>query len=165
MKNVFFLAIIICFGFLSCRNTDEPVQKIDQILNLYIDSAGQDLLNSAIDGSYTNISMNDLNGLTDNAPVNFTNKKDADTVNFIEYLAGAKRIGIDSSGTSKTYESRINLLLTKRINDSTNAVTTDLLRIEYKSTPELFQISKLWYNDVLKFTKVEGQPNIVKITK
>lgn len=165
MKNVFFLGVIICLGFLSCRNTDEPVQQIDQTLNLYIDSAGQDMLNSNIVGSYTNITMNDLNGLLDNAPVNFTNKKDADTVNFIEYLAGAKRVGIDSSGTSKTYESRINLFLTKRINDSTNAVTTDLVRIQYTSTPDLFQISKLWYNDVLEFTKVEGQPNIIKISK
>ena len=165
MRNLFFLAIVICFGFLSCRNTDEPIQQIDQILNIYIDSAGQDMLNSKIKGSYYTSSMNDLNGLLDNAPVNFTNKKDADTVNFIEYLAGAKRVGIDSSGTTKTYESRINLFLTKRINDSTNGITKDLIRIQYTSTPELFQVSKLWYNEVLKFTKVEGQPNIVKISK
>ena len=165
MKNLFFLAIIICSGFLSCRNTDEPVQQIDQIINLYIDSAGLDMLNNKIAGSYTNISMNDLNGLTDNSPVNFTIKKDADTINYIEYLAGAKRIGIDSSGTMKTYESRINLFLTKKINDSTNGTTKDLVRIQYTSTPELFQVSKLWYNEILKFTNVEGQLNIVKISK
>lgn len=165
MRNLFFLAIIICFGFLSCRNNDEPVQKIDQIINLYIDSLGQDMLNSNIKGSYTNISMNDLNGLTDNAPVNFTNKKDADTVNYIEYLAGAKRIAIDSTAVLTTYESRITLSLTKRINDSTNGVSRDLVRIQYTSTPELFQVSKVWYNEVLKFTKVEGQPNILKISK
>ena len=165
MKNLFILTLIICLGFLSCRSNDEPVQQIDQVLNLYIDSAGQDMLNSTIEGSYITVSMNDVNGLTDNAPVNFTNKKDADTANFIEYIAGAKRIGIDSSATSTTYESKINLFLTKRINDSTNAVTTDLMRIQYISTPELFQVSKVWYNEVLKFTKVEGQPNIVKISK
>ena len=165
MRNQFFLTLLIGLGFLSCRNNDEPVQEIDQIINLYIDSAGQDLLNTTIKGSYTNISMNDVNGLTDNAPVNFTTKKNSDTINYIEYLASAKRIGIDSMGTTKTYESKINLILTKKINDSTNITFKDLLRIHYLSTPELFQVSKVWYNGVLKFTKIEGEPNIVKISK
>lgn len=164
MKNVFFLTIIVFFAFLSCRSDEESVQRIDQVINLYIDSLGQDMLNSKVPGSYTNSRMNDVYGLTDNAPVSFTIKKDADTTSYIEYLAGAKRIGIDSSGTSKTYESKVALFLTKKVNDS-NRVTNDTITIQYLSTPELFQVSKLWYNGVLQFTKVEGQPNTVKIVK
>lgn len=164
MKNVFFLTIIIFLAFLSCRSDEDSVQRIDQVINLYIDSLGQDMLNSKVPGSYTNSRMNDVYGLTDNAPVSFTIKKDADTISYIEYLAGAKRIGIDSSGTSKTYESKVALSLTKKVNDS-NRVTNDTITIQYLSTPELFQVSKLWYNGVLQFTKVEGQPNTVKIVK
>lgn len=164
MKNVFFLTIIVFFAFVSCRSDDDSVQRIDQVVNLYIDSLGQDMLNSKVPGSYTNSRMNDVYGLTDNAPVSFTIKKDSDTISYIEYLAGAKRIGIDSSGTSKTYESKLALFLTKKVND-TNRVTNDTITIQYLSTPELFQVSKLWYNGVLQFTKVEGQPNTVKIVK
>ena len=164
MKNVFFLTVIIFSAFLSCRSDEDAVQRIDQVINLYIDSLGQDMLNSKVPGSYTNSRMNDVYGLTDNAPVSFTIKEDADTISYIEYLAGAKRIGIDSSGTSKTYESKVALFLTKKVNDS-NRVTNDTITIQYLSTPELFQVSKLWYNGVLQFTKVEGQPNTVKIVK
>ena len=164
MKNVFFLTIIILSAFLSCRSDEDSVQRIDQAIILYIDSLGQDMLNSKVPGSYTNSRMNDVYGLTDNAPVSFTIKKDADTISYIEYLASAKRIGIDSSGTSKTYESKVALFLTKKVNDSSR-VTNDTITIQYLSTPELFQVSKLWYNGVLQFTKVEGQPNTVKIVK
>ena len=164
MKNLFFLTMIAFFAFLSCRSDEDSVQKIDQVINLYIDSGGQDLLNVKMPGSYVSSSMNDVYGLTDNAPVSFTIKKDADTISYIEYLAGAKRIGINSSGTSKTYESKVALFLTKKVNDS-NRVTNDTITIQYLSTPELFQVSKLWYNGVLQFTKVEGQPNTVKIVK
>ena len=164
MKNVFFLTIIVFFAFVSCRSDDDSVQRIDQVINLYIESLGQDMLNSKVPGSYSNSRMNDVYGLTDNAPVSFTIKKDADTISYIEYLAGAKRIGIDSSATSKTYESKLALFLTKKVND-TNRVTNDTITIQYLSTPELFQVSKLWYNGVLQFTKVEGQPNTVKIVK
>ncbi|MCB4234233.1 hypothetical protein LDL59_01505 [Kaistella anthropi] len=51
------------------------VQQIDRILQVYIDSAGQDMLNSNLKGGYTNISMNDVYGITDNAPVSFNQKK------------------------------------------------------------------------------------------
>ena len=138
MKNVFFLTIIVFFAFLSCRSDDDSVQRIDQVVNLYIDSLGQDMLNSKVPGSYTNSRMNDVYGLTDNAPVSFTIKKDADTISYIEYLAGAKRIGIDSSGTSTTYESKVALFLTKKVNDS-NRVSNDTITIQYLSTPELFR--------------------------
>lgn len=165
MKNLFFLMFVAFLGFISCRNDENDVQKIDQVMQLYIDSLGQDMLNVKLPGSYTTTSMNDVYGLTDNAPVTFSVKKDADTVSFIEYVAGAKRIRIDSTELSITYESKIGLTLIKSINDSVKRTTNDTMTIQYLSTPTLFEISKVWYNDVLQFNKVEGQPNVIKISK
>ena len=165
MKNLFFLMLVAFLGFISCRNDENDVQKIDQVMQLYIDSLGQDMLNVKLPGSYTTTSMNDVYGLTDNAPVTFCVKKDADTVSFIEYVAGAKRLRIDSTEFSKTYESKIALTLIKSINDSVKRTTNDTMTIQYLSTPTLFEISKVWYNDVLQFNKVEGQPNVIKISK
>ncbi len=165
MKNLFFLMLVAFLGFISCRNDENDVQKIDQVMQLYIDSLGQDMLNVKLPGSYTTTSMNDVYGLTDNAPVTFSVKKNADTVSFIEYVAGAKRIRIDSTELSKTYESKIALTLIKSINDSVKRTTNDTMTIQYLSTPTLFEISNVWYNDVLQFNKVEGQPNVIKISK
>lgn len=164
MKNVFFLLLAVFVAFLSCRSDEDSVQKIDQVINLYIDSLGQDMLNTKLAGSYISSTMNDVYGLTDNAPISISIKKNADTINYIEYLAGAKRIAIDSTANSKTYESKIALNLTKKIADA-NRITNDTMTIQYLSTPNLFQVSKIWYNGVLQFTKVEGQPNTVKIVK
>lgn len=165
MKNLFFFSVITFFAFLSCRNDEDTVQKIDQIIQLYIDSAGQDMLNTNMKGGYTNARMNDVYGLTDSAPINFSTKKDKDTVSYFEYIAGARRIGIDSTGTSKTYESKIALSFTKSITDSTSTVINDTMTVQYHLTPEIFQVSKIWYNNVLQFTKVADEPNIVKIRK
>jgi hypothetical protein len=165
MKNVFFILMIGAFAVLSCRNEDENIQRIDQIIQLYIDSAGQDMLNSKISGSYTDIKINDVYGLTDTAPVSFSLKKDADTVTYLEYVAAAKRITIDSTATFQTYESKLALQLTKKLNDSTNLVTNDTMKIQYQSTPEIFQVSKIWYNNELKFTKTDQLLNVVKISK
>lgn len=165
MKNLFFLSIFCFFAALSCRNDDVEVQQIDQIIQLYIDSAGQDMLNTNLESGYTNIQMNDVYGITDSAPVSFNQKKDADTVNYIEYLAGARRIAIDSSASNKVYESKIALSMTKKINDSVSYSINDTMTVQYNSSPQLFQVAKVWYNGELKFTKVQDQPNIVKIVK
>ncbi len=165
MKNLFFFSVIAFFAFLSCRNDEATVQKIDQIIQLYIDSADQDMLNTNIKGGYTNAKMNDVYGLTDTAPVNFSSKKDNDTASYIEYIAGARRIGIDSSGSSKIYESKIALSFTKNLTDSTSTTINDTMTVQYRLTPEIFQVSKIWYNSVLQFTKVAEEPNIVKIQK
>lgn len=165
MKNLFFLFLIAFLAFLSCRNDDEEVQQIDQIIQFYIDSAGQDMLNTNLKNGYTNIKMNDVYGITDSAPVSFNQKKDTDTINYIEYLAGAKRIAIDSTASNKIYESKIALSMTKKINDSVNYSINDTMIVQYNSSPQIFQVSKVWYNGQLKFTKVQDQPNIVKIVK
>ena len=165
MKNVFFILMMGLFAFISCRNDGEDIQQIDQVIQLYIDSAGQDLLNSKLPGSYTEIKINDVYGLTDNAPINVSLKKNEDTVNYLEYVAEARRIIVDSTSTFKIYESKLALTLTKKINDSTKMVTNDTMKIQYQSSPELFQVSKIWYNNVLKFTKTDALLNVVEISK
>lgn len=166
MKNIFFALVILFFAFISCRDDDKVTQNIDQVVHLYIDSAGQDMLNNNIPGSYTNIQWNDVYGFLDNAPVSFSNRKDIDTVNFLEYVAGARRILIDSSDSNtKIYESKIDFLLTKRLTDSTTTTFTETLTLNYLMKPEVFRLEKAWYKGNLVFSKVEGEPNIIKIKK
>lgn len=138
MKNIFFLFLVVLLAFLSCRKDDLEVQQIDQILQVYIDSAGQDMLNSNLKGGYTNISMNDVYGITDNAPVSFNQKKDADTISYIEYVAGSRRVLVDSSASQKIYESKIALAMTKVINDSTNYSINDTIEHKFSDYFTIF---------------------------
>jgi len=166
MKNFFFAIPVILAVLVSCRNNDDTVQIIDQVMNLYIDSAGQDMLNSEIEGSYQTISMNDVNGITDTAPVSFTKLFDKDSLQYIDYVAGARKILIDSSNTnSKIYESEIALIFTRKVNDSVTSTFSDTLKLNYLSNPDIFYLEKAWYNNQLVFTKENGKPNIIKITK
>jgi hypothetical protein len=168
MKNILFGALIIFFALLSCKgDDDDSLQQIDQIFDLYMkNAAGQDLLNAKKAGSFTSISMNDVNGLTDVAPVSFTLKAAADSTLYVEYIASAKRITIDSiSPADRTYESRIALALTRKLTDTTSIVTNDTLKIQYRYTPSVFEVSKVYYNNVLKFTKTPNTPNVVTIVK
>lgn len=167
MRNIAFGILVVLFALLSCRSDDDDLQKIDQIFNLYMkNSVGQDLLNAKKSGSYSSITMNDVNGLADIAPVSFSLKATADSTLYIEYIAGARRITVDSiSPEDRTYESQITLALTKKLTETTNDVTNDVLRIQYHWTPSVFEVSKVYYNNELKFTKQPGVPNVVTITK
>lgn len=160
------ISIILSAVFLlfSCQRDETETQTIDQVLKLYIkNSAGQDLLNPKIKGSYTSASLLDLLGVKDSIAISgYSLLKDSDTVTYLDYPAGAIRLKDSlSSDDVQTYYSQFAIKLVKTATDS----DTDLIKIEYKSTPSLFQISKLWYNGELKFTKIPGQPNIVRIVK
>ncbi len=166
MRAIFFFSVL-SFVFISCRSDDADLQKIDQITNIYIkDSAGKDLLNSKLTGSYTSVALKDLNGTYDLVPITtFSQKKDSDTINYIEYIAGAKRILKDSISVSqKSYQSDFVIQLSKTVNDTT-ITDMDTIRLEYSWTPALFQISKAYYNKNLVFSKVEGQANVIKVVK
>ena len=166
LKKLFFAAGVSLFAVLACRNDDSGLQKIDQVVHLYIDSAGQDMLNSSITGSYKSVTLNDLYGTTDNATAPHAMKKDADTVRYIEYVAGAKRRLIDSSDVSnKIYQSKISLNFSVRKPDSTFTTYHDTLVLNYRNSPDIFQLKEAFYNGEPVFTKVEGQPNIIKIHK
>lgn len=162
--SIILSAIIL---LLSCRGDGEDTQVIDQVLNLYMkNSAGQDLLNYKIKGSYSSVTLLDLLADTDLKSFSgYSLVKDADTVTYLDYPAGAIRLLKDSiSPEQKTYYSKFVIRLSKTENSS--AITDDdTIRIEYTWTPSLFQISKLYYNDELKFTKTQGLRNVVTIVK
>lgn len=166
MKNIFLGVWVIVFAITGCRSNDDGVQQIDQVLNIYIDSAGQDMLNAKISGSYQNLVLNDINGFTDIAPVSGPVQSDRDTIRYIEYVAGARRILIDSSNTdAKIYQSKISLIFTKKTSDTTTSTFNDVLTLNYVMKPDVFQIQNAWYNQKLVFTKAEGLPNIIKVSK
>lgn len=152
----------------SCRGEEESdLQKIDQVINVYLhDNSGVDLLNTNIKGGYTTVSGQDLNADKALQEISgFSVKKDKDTIAYIDYVAGAKKILLDSiSPVQKKYQSDFYLNLSKIINKKT-VTDTDTVKVEYNWTPTLFQVSKIWYNQKLVFTKVEGQSNIIKIVK
>ncbi len=165
-RNLIALLFFGIFAVLACRKDDEGLQRVDQVLNLYIDSAGIDMLNSNIPGAYTQTAFNDIYGNLDNSPVSFQNKKDSDTVHYMYYVAGARRITLDSVDTyNKTLQSKIALNLRKKKTDTTFMTTRDTLILNYRFTPEVFELSEAYYNGNLVFTKVSGEPNIIRIHK
>ncbi len=168
MKSKVLLLLFITVLLYSCRKEDENnVQKIDQVVNIYLkDTSGKDLLNTNLSGAFTSVSAQDLNADKALQSISgFSVKKDKDTVAYIDYAAGATRLLSDSvSATQKKYRSDFYLNLSKIVNKVT-VTDTDTLKIEYSWTPTLFQVSKLWYNNKLVFTKVDGQQNIIKIVK
>lgn len=167
MKNIFFGLLVVFGAFLSCRNGDDELQRVDQILNIYMkNKSGRDLFHNKKDATYFTYSFNDDNGVADLAPVNSTLKATADSTLFIEYIAGAKRVGVDSlDPNNKIYRSNITVSLIKRLNNTILDTIEEKLRIEYRMTPSLFEVSKVYYNDTLRFTKQEGLPNVVTIVK
>ena len=161
MRKTIALLVAGLFAF-SCKDGTEDLQRIDQVGHIYIDSLGQDMLNSAIPGSYYSVTMNDVYGDTDFSPVSYSTGKDADTISYITYVSGAKRLPISGSST---YESKIALALTKKINDSVSKTSNDTMIIRYDNTPEVFQINSVIYNGATVFTKTPGLPNTIKVVK
>jgi len=162
--SLIFFSLLILF---SCRTDDESIQVIDQILNIYVkNNNGQDLINPKIKDNYTNVQFLDLLADTSLKPISSISLlKDKDTVSYIDYTAGAIRLIKDSvSATDKTYYSELVMRLSKT-KDTLNIIDDNRIRIEYSWTPSRFQVSKMWSDGKLVFTKTEGQPNIVQIVK
>ena len=167
MRNIVFGFLVIFCAFLSCRNEDDDLQKIDQILNIYMkNGTGRDLFHKKKDTTYFTYSLNDVNGATDNAPVSASLKATADSTLYMEYIAGAKRIGLDTlDPNNKTYHSVITVSLIKHLNSTILDTIDEKLEIQYRMTPTVFEVSKVYYNDTLRFTKQPGSPNVVTIVK
>lgn len=166
MKNrLLYLFFLFGIFLLSCRGDEVGIPKIDQVLQLYISENGKDALNTNIPGAYR-VDFNDVYGTKDVAPVSFSTKKDADTVTYIEYVAGAKRILTDSlSPTNRYYQSKIALKLTQQPLTDPAVVVHDTLVLNYHYTDIDFQISEAFYNGTKVFTKILGEPNVIKIVK
>ncbi|AZA52492.1 hypothetical protein [Chryseobacterium sp. G0201] len=167
MKNVIFGILVVFFALLSCRGGEDDIQKIDQILNIYMkNSSGRDLFHNKKDSSVYTYSMNDNFGDSDTAPVTSSLKMTSDSLFYIEYIAGAKRIGLDTlDPNNKTYHSVITVSLRKSVNNIPIDTIQEKLEIQYRSTPTVFEVSKVYYNDTLRFTKQPNVPNVVTIIK
>jgi hypothetical protein len=168
MKKLFPLLMLFGLTLLSCGSDDEDLQKIDQIFNLYIqDSSGKTMLNPTKVGSFTGVSFNDELADKDIANVNYSRKMLADSTYYIEYIAGATREFVaDEADGSKTYRSLLEVSLTKKISETQNdPVVIDSMEIFYRSSPSVFEVSRVLYNNQLIFTKVQDQPNTATVTK
>ncbi|MGU3376709.1 hypothetical protein [Chryseobacterium sp. M5A1_1a] len=167
MKSIVFGILIIVFAVTSCSRDDDSLQRIDQILNVYMKngSNNQDLLNNKKTGSYTSYTVNDIFGDRDNSPVSIPLKMTTDSVFYMEYIAGAKRIKMDSvspsnPGTGNSYHSQMQITFVKTINNATET-TIDILEIQYRKSPTLFQVSKVLYNGKEEFSKDADAPNSI----
>lgn len=168
MKKIFLVLTLISLTLLSCGSDEDSLQKIDQLLNLYIkDSSGNDLLKPTEIGSYTGVTFTDELAEKDNVNVSYSRKMLADSTYYLEYLAGATRQFVeDTSDGGKIYKSEIQVSLIKKISETQNApVVQDKLEIFYRSSPNVFEVSRVLYNNQLVFTKVPDQPNVATIIK
>ncbi|MDQ1857911.1 MULTISPECIES: hypothetical protein [unclassified Chryseobacterium] len=172
MMKYFWGILVAVFALISCKNDDDSLQRIDQELNIYMkNSAGQDLLNSKLTGSYTGYSVNDIFGTKDISPVSISLKTSPESLYYMEYLAGAKRRRLDSispdqPGTGTSYHSKMLITFTKSTNVSDNVTGT--LEVQYRNTPTAFQVSKVLYDGNEVFSKDADAPtsiNTVTITK
>lgn len=153
----------------SCRGEDiNDLQKIDQVINLYIsDSNGVDLLNTENTNAYKTITLQDLNDPNTALKTisSFSVKKDVSNVYYLDYADGATRVLQTTSGQyPETYQSDFYINLTKSVNN-TDVIDVDTIKVQYSSEPSQFKVSKIWYNKQLVFSKVSDEPNIVKIVK
>lgn len=171
MNKSFFLTFMACCTLLSCRSDEDSIQKIDQIMNFYIqDANGKDLLRPGQIGSFTTITLNDNLAATDVAPISFSPKMTTDSIFYQEYIAGATRQlvnGSDANSENRQYRSDVRVALTKKLTDSTfSEIDNDTLQIFYNWTPSIFEVSKVFYNNnEVQVTKDSENRNIVKITK
>lgn len=156
----------ILFLLISCGRDDDSLQRIDQIMNIYVtNEAGQDLLNAKKPGSYTGYSVNDIDGDKDISPVPVSLKMTADSLYYFEYIAGAKRKVFDSiSPDSKNFRSRMTFTYSRKEGEQT-VTESDVMEIHYRWTPSLFQISEVLYNGNPVFSKGADEPNSInKVT-
>lgn len=165
MMRYFWGLLIVFFALISCKSEDDSLQRIDQIMNIYFkNSAGQDLLNPKKTGSFKSYSVNDMFGTKDLSPVSIPLKITSDSLYYMEYIGGAKRIRMDSispdnPGTGTSYFSRMQITFVKSTNASDNV--TGILEIQYRNTPTLFQVSKVLYDGNAVFSKGADQPNSI----
>lgn len=167
--NRLYLLLLLLIVAISCRGDESDLQKIDQVINVYItNSDGQDLLNSDLDGSYISYELWDLNGTYDLTEITsgFSLETDDDDVNFIEYISGATRVLTDSiSPELKYYQSEFSVNLEREIDEDNTTFDIDTMTVNYLWTNSTFEVSTIYWDEELVFTKTEGEPNTVKIIK
>lgn len=161
---IFFLTTLLLF---SCNKREDSEQKIDQIVHLYIKNAdGTDGLNPKNKKAYTSISLQDLNGDRSLQSINsYSLLYDKDSVRYIEYVAGARRILKDSTSPSqKTYQSDFILNLSRTVN-SVLVTDADTVSLQYSWSPTLFALTKVAYNQKTQTLSKSNGANTISVTK
>ena len=168
LRNIFGV-LMIGLLIVACRNNnDDQLQNIDQTLDFYIqNAAGKDMLVPGDSTGYAgNISLLDLNAAQYQKPITGQTFAADPTSgkNFMQYIGGATKLVLDStSPKQKTYKSDFLILTKTGLNKA--VADTNTIHITYSWTPSLFQVSTVSYNGNLLFSKIQGQPNNVVITK
>ncbi|KQT22115.1 hypothetical protein ASG31_01880 [Chryseobacterium sp. Leaf404] len=168
MKKSFWGISLFLLALLSCRRDEESLQNIDQIMTFYMKtSGGQDLLNPAKVGSYSQFSMNDVFGENDSSPVSFSGPTmQADSTYFFEYTAGATRKLLSSDASdNRIYQSKIAFRMNQKVNDTLFTEVRDTMEIQYRWTPDVFEVAKVFYNKNEVFSKTSTSGNTFTITK
>ena len=164
MKNILSIFSLI-FLLVSCGSDEDNVQRIDQVLKIYIQNQqGQNLLNKDLEGGFSSVQMFDLGGeFTSQVLKGYSVKKDSLDQQYIEYAAGGTRNLVGEIASGQIYQS--DLAIAYFITGQTEPVAADELTLQYIHSPILFQIQQINQNGVTIFTKKDGEPNIVYIVK
>ncbi|MCX8522855.1 hypothetical protein OF897_02835 [Chryseobacterium formosus] len=169
MKKLFPLLMLFGLTLFSCGSDEDSLQKIDQIMNIYIqDASGNNLLIPNKIGSYSTVGFNDELAPKDDAPISMSRKEVIiDSIYNLEYISGATREFVeDAADGSKIYKSDLEVSLIKKLSDTQNApVVLDRLVIFYRSSANVFEVSRVLYNNQQVFTKIPDQPNTITIIK
>ena len=168
-KWQFFFGLAFIFLLVTaCRQDGDVHQNIDQAINFYFqDTNGNDLIIPNDPTGYASrITFIDDLSITGNAAVSgITPGVDAAKKNYMQYIAGAIRLGLaDSTAVKKTYRSRIFINYNKVTND-TKVMARDTLDILYSWTPSLFNVSSISVNKKVVFNGSNGQQKNIPITK
>lgn len=162
MKGITLLfSLMLTFA---CRDTDDELQEIDQLVTIYYrDAAGNNLLDEKQPASYRSVVLKDLGGLRDQIQLSGNYVQGSDNETHLQYTAGATRVLTDSVNAElKNYRSDIRVELRKTAIDS---VDVDTLTIFYRWTPQSFRVERMLYNRQSIFKKVAGQPNVATVVK
>ncbi len=162
LKKLLFLLVFFLLAA-SCRQEEESVQVIDQVLRIYVqDEAGNDLLDSKAEVSLYSVNLVDLDATTANVPVSAMKKLDSVKGYYYEYVSGAVRTLKSEDSEVQNYYSTMGI----RFQDEAESeIDQDTLRIDYKLSPRLFSLEEVWLNQNLVFKKELNKQNELVIKR
>lgn len=162
VKKYLFLLVFILLAA-SCRQGEDDVQAIDQVLRIYVqDEAGNDLLDKEEETSLFSVNLVDLDASTANVPVSAMKKKDSLKGYYYEYISGAVRTLESEDAEAQSYYSTLGIRFQ---NELDSEIDQDTLRFDYKLTPRLFSLEQVWLNQDLVFTRDVNKQNELVIKR
>lgn len=162
VKKFHFLLVFFLL-MASCRQDEDSVQVIDQVLRIYVqDQTGNDLLAPEAESSLFSVNLVDLDANTANVPVRAMKKLDSVKGYYFEYVSGAVRTLESEDSETENYYSTMGI----RFQDQAESeIDQDTLRLDYKLTPSLFSLEEVWLNQNLVFKKEANKQNELVIKR